>query len=73
MQIPSTFQFKIDSISRFEKAELNQELFDKVYGEGKVNSEEEFHNKINEELNNNLSKDTDYKFHLDSKAYLLKN
>jgi len=71
-EAPSTFQFKIDSISRFEKAELNQELFDKVYGEGKVNSEEEFLNRINEELNNNLSKDTDYKFHLDSKAYLLK-
>jgi trigger factor len=71
-EAPSSFQFTIGSISRFEKAELNQELFDKVYGEGKVTSEEEFRNKIDEELNNNLSKDTDYKFHLDSKAYLLK-
>jgi trigger factor len=71
-EAPSLFQFTVGSISRFEKAELNQELFDKVYGEGKVSSEEEFRNKIDEELNGNLSKDTDYKFHLDSKAYLLK-
>jgi trigger factor len=71
-EAPSLFQFTVGSISRFEKAELNQELFDKVYGDGKVSSEEEFRNKIDEELNGNLSKDTDYKFHLDSKAYLLK-
>ncbi len=33
-----------------EDAELDQELFDKVYGPGKINSEEEFKNKIREEL-----------------------
>jgi len=43
-------QLTVKNISRLEDAELNQELFDKVYGEGKINSEEEFRNKIREEL-----------------------
>ncbi|HNM31875.1 MAG TPA: trigger factor [Chitinophagales bacterium] len=35
---------------QFEKAELNQELFDKVYGPGVVTSVEEFKEKIRKEL-----------------------
>lgn len=43
------FQVQITKISRVERAELNQELFDKVYGEGTVKTEEEFKNKVKEE------------------------
>ena len=43
-------QLTVKNISRLEDAELNQELFDKVYGEGKINGLEEFKNKIREEL-----------------------
>jgi len=46
----SDLQLTVKNISRMEDAELNQELFDKVYGEGKVTGEEEFKNKIREEL-----------------------
>ena len=37
--ITGDFSFEITEITRHKKAELNQELFDKVFGEGVVNSE----------------------------------
>jgi trigger factor len=52
-------QLTVKNISRMEDAELNQELFDKVYGEGKVNGEEEFRNKIREELGMMFSADSE--------------
>lgn len=41
--------FKINEISKHEKAEIDQELFDKIYGEGTVSTEEEFRAKVKEE------------------------
>lgn len=41
--------FKINEISAHTPAEINQELFDKVYGEGTVDSEEAFREKVKEE------------------------
>jgi trigger factor len=66
------FQMTIKSVSKFEASAINSELFDKVYGEGVVTTEEEFHNKIKEELRSQLGKDEDYKFGLDAKAMMLK-
>jgi trigger factor len=43
-------QLTVKNIARLEDADLNQELFDKVYGAGKITTEEEFRNKIREEL-----------------------
>lgn len=48
--VTSNLQLTVKNISRLEDADLDQELFDKVYGEGKITSEEEFKNKIREEL-----------------------
>lgn len=59
--IQSNFQFTVKNIARIEQAEVNQELFDKVYGAGKVTSEEEFRNKIREELKNMFRGDADRK------------
>ena len=41
-EINGNVRFTINEISRFRQAEINQELFDRIYGEGMVNSEEEF-------------------------------
>ena len=51
--------YTIKEINKAEKAEVNQELFDKVYGEGAVDSEEAFRNKIKEESENMYSKESD--------------
>ncbi len=57
-----TLQFRLKNLSRIVQAEVNQELFDKIYGAGKVNSEEEFRNKIKEELAVMFVADSDRKF-----------
>ena len=58
----SNLQLTIRNIARMEDAELNQELFDKLYGAGTINSETEFKDKIKSELAVLFSQDTDRKF-----------
>ena len=63
------FTYQITEISRFTPAEVNQELFDQVYGEGNVKSEEEFRGKIAEGIKAQLALDSDYRFLLDVRKY----
>jgi trigger factor len=67
----SNFRVTIKSVSRFEKAEINQELFDKAYGPDQVKSLEEFNAKISEELKAAFERNSDYKFRIDAKEYYL--
>jgi len=59
--IDGEFRFTIKEISRFHPAEPGQELFNKIYGEGVVATEEEFMNKITEEISANLARESNYK------------
>jgi trigger factor len=52
-------QLTVKNISRMEEAELNQELFDKIYGPGVIEGEEAFRNKIREELAAMFKADSD--------------
>jgi trigger factor len=61
------YRFTIREISRFFPAEVNQELFNNIYGEDSVNSDEEFIKKIDEEISANLSKESEFKLMLDLK------
>ena len=65
------FRFTINEISRFFPAEPGKELFDKIYGEGVVSSEEEFMKKIEEEIAINLKRESDFKLMMDIKALAL--
>lgn len=65
--INGNFRFTVNEVSRFHPAEVNQELFDRIYGEGVVKSEEEFRTRIDEEIANNLKQETDYKLAADLK------
>ncbi|MBO5181127.1 MAG: trigger factor [Paraprevotella sp.] len=66
----SDFSFQVEEITRFTPAELNQDLFDQVMGEGAVKSEEEFRAKVKESLAAQFVNDSDYKFMLDVRTYL---
>jgi trigger factor len=65
------FRFTINDISRFYPAEINQELFDKIYGEGIVNSKDEFMKKIEDEITLNLKRESDFKLMMDVKAHTI--
>lgn len=65
--IDGKYRFTINEISRFRNADLDQELFDRIYGEGIVTSEEEFLKKLEEEIITNLNQESDYKLSSDLK------
>lgn len=63
------FSFQVDEISRFVPAALDQKLFDLVFGEGTVKTEEEFRGKVKENIARRQEADSDYKFLLDVREY----
>jgi len=64
-ELEGEFQLIIKSISKFEKAEVNQDFFDKIYGKGNIKSEEEFKQRLDEDIKTNLDRESEYKFKLD--------
>ena len=56
------FRFDINEITRYKEAELNQELFDRVLGEGAASTEEEFRLKVKEELEKQFKPNADHLF-----------
>ena len=71
-EVIGSFKADIREILKFEKHEINQELFDKAFGEGIVKSEQEFRDKLTSEIKANYERETNYRFALDAKEYLIK-
>jgi trigger factor len=69
--LEGNFRFTVNEISRFHPAELGPELYSRIYGEGVVTSEEEFRNKIEQEISASLKKESDFKLMFDIKAHTL--
>lgn len=60
--ITSDFNFTVTEVKQMEPAELNAELFDKIYGEGNIKTEDEFRARIKTDLDEMFSKDADRLF-----------
>jgi trigger factor len=65
--------FTIEAINGAELAELNQELFDKLFGEGKVASLEDLKAKIKEDAEAQFAQQADQKLLLDVQDFLIEN
>ena len=65
------FRFTVKNIQKYANAEVNQELFDKVFGEGAVASPEEFENRIKENIASEFEESSMSKFSSDAHEYLM--
>jgi trigger factor len=70
-QVHADYKFTVRTINQIDKAELNPELFDKIYGEGIAKSEEEFRQKIKEGIAAYFDRDSNTKLKKDLRARLV--
>ena len=71
-ELDSDFRFTVTEILQFEKAELNEDLYKKLYGdETDVKTTEDFRARIKEEIATNLSYSSEHKFALDTRDALV--
>jgi len=68
--LDSDFSYQVTEIRHFKPAEVNQQLFDRVFGEGTCSDEQAFRQKIADMLQPQLVQNSDYKFLLDVRAYM---
>jgi len=65
--------FTIDEVVAHEPADLNQELFDKLFGPGNVNSVEELKAKIKEDAERHFETQAEQKLMADVQDFLIEN
>lgn len=71
-ELNSEFRFTVIEVLQFKKAELNEDLFKKLYGDDtEVKTIEDFRAKIKADLANSLSYSSEHKFSLDTRDALV--
>jgi len=70
--VTSDFSFEVKEITRYQEGDLNQDLFDQIFGKDVVTSEEEFRSKVKESLESQFAPESDYRFMLDAEKSLVK-
>ena len=68
--LQSDFSFQLTSIRHFQPHALDQELFDRIFGEGSVKDEKEFRQKIADGIKPQLRANSDFKFLADVRKYM---
>jgi len=68
--LDSDFSFQITSIRHFQPHAINQELFDRIFGEGNVKDEKDFRQKIADSIKPQLAANADFKFLADVRKYM---
>lgn len=68
--VHANFSYQINEITRYVPAQLTQEFFDTVFGEGVVKSEDEFRARVREQLKAQFEGESQYRFLIDVRKYL---
>lgn len=69
----TTFAITVKNINRLEEAELNEEFFAKLFPEGEVTTEEQFNEKVKEEVENLFKQNSDQKLRNDMFTFGMEN
>jgi len=59
-ELSGEYEFVVKNVNRVEPAEMNQEFYDKIFGEGKVKTEEEFITEYTKIFEENYDKESEY-------------
>ena len=70
--LTADFSFQVTEIRHFQPAEVNQALFDRVFGEGTCKDEKEFRQRISDMISQQFKSDSDFRFLQDVRAYMEK-
>ena len=70
VKVTSDFNYTVEEITRYIPGEINQELFDQVFGKDVVKSEDEFKQRVREIIANQFKANSDFKFLLDAKKVI---
>ena len=71
VEVTSDFSYQVEEITRYMPGKMDQELFDQVFGKDVVKSEEEFKQKVREIIANQFKSNSDFKFLLDARKYIM--
>ena len=69
--LPVEWTMTVKDIKTFVDAPLTQATFDQIFGEGKCKDEAEFDAKVKERLQEEYARESDYRFMVDAKEYLI--
>ena len=69
--LPAEWTMTVKDVKTFVDAPLTQATFDQVFGEGACKDEEEFDAKVKERLQEEYARESDYRFMVDAKEYLI--
>ena len=69
--LPAKWEMTVKDIKTFVDAPLTQATFDQIFGAGTCKDEAEFDAKVKERLQGEYAQESDYRFMIDAKEYLI--
>ena len=69
--LPAEWTMTVNDVKTFVDAPLTQQTFDQIFGEGACKDEAEFDAKVKERLQEEYARESDYRFMIDAKEYLI--